>query len=144
MRSGLLLQSLLMKTRMFALVLAALSPSSAVAEPVLSELLARTAVSEKFRNDTTCSFLQTSRVEQLDDDGAVVGTLYRTTAITQRGLDQLSLKDLSERVEGEISSRLRDRPAPRVSAAIGSALFIPRRWTSIASSCSRARLTRCG
>lgn len=79
----------------------------------LEELLAKAGSVEKARTDTTCKLTEDLQVEQFDGDGVKTGTLFRKTVITQVGPEQIDRKELSERIEGEVSDRIRERPKPK-------------------------------
>lgn len=80
----------------------------------LSALLQRTAAFEVERATTTCRWIETTRLDELDGKGKITGSVFRTFSVTSRGPETLSRTKTSERVEGKVSGLLREeRPPPK-------------------------------
>ena len=80
----------------------------------LSSLLNRTAAFEVERANTTCRWTETTRLDELDGKGQVKGSVFRTVTVTSRGSETLSRKKTSERIEGDVSTLMREeRPPPK-------------------------------
>src|SRR4051812_3764912 len=83
-------------------------PTWAAVDAELAALLQKTGAIETERAGITCRWNETTRLEELDGEGRTKGSVTRTYTVTSRGPEVLSRVRNSERIEGDLSSLLRD------------------------------------